>query len=197
MKSWHDPNSTESRLAEGLARLAAVAREAEWRQADKAGLTPTQADILRLLAGRPGGLRVTDAALHLGVRKATASEAASALVRKLLLEKRAEPGDGRASRLVATEPGRRVAAAWTDGFAGVVAMTPEAARPMLLEIVVGTIRALQTQGLIPPQRICLTCRHLRENAEPGDGGPFFCAFVGAPFGAESLQTDCPDHLAAA
>ena len=39
----------ERRLADGLTRLAAVARQLDWQTAADAGLSPTQADILRLL----------------------------------------------------------------------------------------------------------------------------------------------------
>ncbi|HUG98140.1 MAG TPA: MarR family transcriptional regulator [Gammaproteobacteria bacterium] len=45
-------------------------------------MSPTQADILRFIANRPKGARLTAAAAHAGVRKATASDAVAALERK-------------------------------------------------------------------------------------------------------------------
>ncbi len=52
----------DKRLADGLTRLAAVARQADWQEAASAGLSPTQADILRFVANRPEGARLTAAA---------------------------------------------------------------------------------------------------------------------------------------
>ena len=71
----------DRRLADGLTRLAAVARQLDWQSAEAAGLSPTQADILRFVASRPAGARLTAAAAHAGVRKATASDAVTALER--------------------------------------------------------------------------------------------------------------------
>ena len=79
----------DRRLADGLTRLAAVARQLDWQAAEAAGLSPNQADILRFVATRPEGARLTAAAAHAGVRKATASDAVAALERKALARKHA------------------------------------------------------------------------------------------------------------
>jgi hypothetical protein len=49
-------------LADGLTPLAAVARQLDWQSAESAGLSPTQAEILRFVANRPAGARLTAAA---------------------------------------------------------------------------------------------------------------------------------------
>jgi uncharacterized membrane protein YccC len=63
----------DQRLADGLTRLAAVSRQVDWQAAQVSGLSPTQADILHFVSNRPGGARLTAAAAHVGVRKATAN----------------------------------------------------------------------------------------------------------------------------
>lgn len=187
----------DRRLADGLARLAAVARQLDWQAAAGAGLSPTQADILRFVANRPQGARLTAAAAHAGIRKATASEAVAALERKALLRKYADAADGRAVALKATPKGHRVAQAWPSSFAPIVAGLAQPEQEVLLELVVKMIRQLQQRELIAPQRSCVTCRYFRENVAPGTGTPHFCAFVGAPMAVRHLRVDCAEHACAA
>lgn len=186
----------DRRLADGLSRLAAVARQLDWQAAEAAGLSPTQADILRFLVNRPSGSRLTDAAAHAGIRKATASDAVTALERKALVRKHADASDGRAVVLKATAKGNRVAQAWPSSFAPIVADLSETEQETLLGLVVKMIRQLQLRHLIAPQRTCVTCRHFRENVAPGTSSPHFCAFVGAPMGDRHLRVDCAEYESA-
>ena len=187
----------ESRLSDGLTRLAAVARQLDWQAAEGAGLSPTQADFLRFVANRPEGARLTAAAAHAGVRKATASDAVAALERTALVNKDAVASDGRAVALKATDKGNRVAQAWPSSFAPIVACLSEAEQETLLGLVVKMIRQLQQRQLIAPQRTCVTCRHFRENVAPNTSTPHYCAFVGAPMADRHLRVDCAEHESAA
>ena len=187
----------DRRLADGLTRLAAVARQLDWQAAASAGLSPTQADILRFVASRPEGARLTAAAAHIGVRKATASEAVTTLETKSLLRKQADASDGRAIALKATAKGTRVAREWPASFGPVVEGLSDNEQEMLLALVIKMIRQLQLRELIAPQRTCVTCRHFRENVAPGTASPHFCAFVGAPMAERHLRVDCPEHESAA
>ncbi len=187
----------DRRLSDGLTRLAAVARQIDWQAAEAASLSPTQADILRFVANRPQGARLTDAAAHAGIRKATASDAVTALERKALVHKYADAADGRAVALKATPKGKRVAQAWPSSFAPIVAGLSLAEQEMLFGLVVKMIRQLQQRQLIAPQRTCVTCRHFRENVAPGTGMPHFCAFVRAPMAGRHLRVDCAEHESAA
>jgi len=187
----------DRRLADGLTRLAAVARQLDWQAAASAGLSPTQADILRFVASRPEGARLTAAAAHIGVRKATASDAVTTLETKSLLRKQADAADGRAIALKATAKGTRVAREWPASFGPVVEGLSDNEQEMLLALVIKMIRQLQLRELIAPQRTCVTCRHFRENVAPGTASPHFCAFVGAPMAERHLRVDCPEHESAA
>lgn len=185
------------RLADGLTRLAAVARQLDWQAAATAGLSPTQADILRFVANRSEGARLTAAAAHAGVRKATASDAVAALEGKSLLRKDADAADARAVALKATPTGHEVARSWPRSFAPVVAGLTRTEQEVLLGLVIKMIRQLQQRQLIAPQRTCVACRHFRENVAPGTGTPHFCAFVGAPMGDQHLRVDCAEYESAA
>ncbi len=185
------------RLADGLTRLAAVARQLDWQAGESAGLSPTQADILRFVASRPDGVRLTAAAAHAGIRKATASDAVTTLESKSLLRKQADATDGRAVALKATTKGRQIAREWPSGFRPVVEGLTESEQESLLTLVVKMIRHLQQRQLIAPQRTCVSCRFFRENIAPGTSTPHFCAFVGAPMAERHLRVDCPEHESAA
>jgi DNA-binding MarR family transcriptional regulator len=185
-----------TRVADGLARLATVARQLDWQAAESAGLSPTQAEILRFVAQRPEGVRLTATAAHAGIRKPTASDAVAALERKGLLRKHADRRDARAVSLRATPRGQQVARAWPPSFLPVIDGLSPVEQARLLELVVKMIRQLQLRGLIAPQRSCVSCRHFRENVAPGSAAPHFCAFVGAPMADRHLRVDCPEHEAA-
>jgi DNA-binding MarR family transcriptional regulator len=187
----------ELRLADGLTRLAAVARQLDWQTAVTAGLSPTQADVLRFVANRPEGARLTATAAHVGVRKATASDAVATLENKELLRKCADMSDARAVALKATSTGYEIARSWPRSFAPVVAGLTQTEQEVLHGLVIKMIRNLQQRQLIAPQRTCVACRHFRENVAPGTSSPHFCAFVGAPMGDRHLRVDCADYESAA
>ncbi len=185
------------RLADGLARLAAVARQLDWQAAAAAGLSPTQADILRFVANRPEGARLTATAAHVGVSKATASDTVTALASKDLLGKYADALDARAVALKATPRGHDIAQSWPRNFALVVAGLTQTEQEVLLGLVIKMIRQLLQRQLIAPQRTCVACRHFRENVAPGTSFPHFCALVGAPMGDRHLRVDCAEYESAA
>ena len=187
----------ERRLADGLTRLAAVARQLDWQTAADAGLSPTQADILRFVAGRPEGARLTAVAAHIGVRKATASDAVSTLETKSLIRKHPDASDRRATALKTTAKGARVAAGWPSSFRPVVDGLSAQEQEALMALVIKMIRQLQLRELIAPQRTCVSCRHFRENVAPGTASPHYCAMVGAPMAERHLRLDCPEHESAA
>lgn len=187
----------ELRLADGLTRLAAVARQLDWQTAATAGLSPTQADILRFVANRPEGTRLTATAAHVGVRKATASDAVTTLESKELLSKYTDVSDARAVTLKATFTGYEVAQSWPSSFAPVVAGLSLTEQEVLHGLVIKMIRHLQQRQLIAPQRTCVACRHFRENVAPGTSSPHFCAFVGTPMGDRHLRVDCAEYESAA
>lgn len=186
--------SLERRLSDGLARLAAVARQQDWQTAETKNLTPTQADILQFVASRTDGVRLAAAAAQAGVRSATASEAVSTLERKGLLAKHADPADKRAILLRATASGHEMAEDWLSSYDTVVSGLGALEQETALRLVLKMIQSLQLRGLIAPQRTCVSCKYYRENAAPDSVSPHLCTLVGAPFADRDLRVDCPDHI---
>ncbi|HRP07326.1 MAG TPA: MarR family winged helix-turn-helix transcriptional regulator [Gemmatimonadales bacterium] len=179
-------------LAFGLARLAALARQESWRAGEEHGLTPTQADILDLLARRTAGLRLGQLAELLHITQPTTSDAVAALVRKKLVRRLADPSDGRVTLLRATAGGLRLAERWPESFAAVVEAMSAEDRASMLAIVMRTIAGLVEAGTITPQRMCLSCRFFAPDTHPGSSKPHHCGYLDTPLGAGDLRTDCPE-----
>jgi DNA-binding MarR family transcriptional regulator len=194
-----DPTHTlRRRLRDGLERVAAALRADEWSALESAPLNPTQAQILGFLCGRDGA-RVGVIARHLGVSQPTATDSLAALERKGLTARRADPRDARAVEVVPTAAGAALVAdldAQETTTDRALATLTEPEQRDFLAMLIKIIRALQTEGAIPPQRLCVTCRYFRPNAHSGPSAPHHCDYVDAAFGAEALRLDCPEQVEA-
>ncbi len=186
----------KEQLSFGLARLAALARQDEWRAGEAEGLTPTQGDVLRVLTQRPEGMRLSAVAAHLHISQPTASDAVATLERKGLVQKRADPDDGRALLLRVTRTGRALANRWPLSFSALADAMAPADQAALLAVVTRAIHTLQRQGAIPPQRMCLSCKYFAPNIHRDKARPHHCRFIDAPIGDGDLRVDCPEHEAA-
>jgi DNA-binding MarR family transcriptional regulator len=185
-----------ARILEGLERIATAIRADDWARARAAGINPTQLAILDGLEGRSTGLVVKDLARQLGVSQPTATDSILALERKGLLEKRAEPSDGRSLRVVITEAGRRTveaAARQSGAVEQAVGAFEGEEQARMLGLVLFLIRQLQENGAIPIQRMCVSCRHFRPYAHADAAKPHHCNFVDAAFGQQDLRIDCREH----
>lgn len=192
-------DSTTLRLRDGFERISLVLRADLWTSASEAGLNPAQAQVLRLLANRPAGLRPKDVAAHLGVSGPSIADTLAALVRKGMVSREADPADARGAQVRATAEGVRIGGIFRGNgsqlASALAALSPEA-REQLLLTQIAVIRTLQQAGVIPLQRMCISCVHFRPDAHPGTGEPHHCAFVDAAIGNRDLRLDCGDHEAA-
>lgn len=181
----------------GLSRIGTVLRSQAWEGAAGTGIHPTQAQVLVFLArSRPPGLRLSELADRLAVTRPTASESVTALERKGLLERQADPQDGRAVRITLTAAGRKAAAGlaeWPDLLLEVVADLDQGEKGALLRVLMKLIRGLQLRGEISPQRMCVTCRFFQPDVHDDVMKPHHCGYVDAPFGDGQLRMDCPEH----
>jgi DNA-binding MarR family transcriptional regulator len=184
-----------ARIVEGLERIATALKSDDWVRAQATGLNPTQLAILKALESRSSGMSVKELSSQLGVSQPTATDSILALERKALVEKRADPADGRAVCIFISKAGR--AAIGGDQASGAVARATAALddedQGQLLVQLVSVIRLLQEQGSIPIQRMCVSCRHFRPHAHADAARPHHCTFVDAAFGQQDLRIDCRDH----
>ena len=179
----------------GLAKLSLVMRHEAWKASGQRGLTPTQSQILAVIAGSRHPLGITSIAEQLAVTMGTASEAVSTLADKGLVEKLPDPADGRAIVVHLTRSGRREASKaeqWPDTMRSAVESLPAREQSALLRGLVGMVRSLQLQGSIPTSRMCVECRFFRPNEHAGTERPHHCQFINAPIADVDLRLDCDD-----
>jgi DNA-binding MarR family transcriptional regulator len=190
----------EQRIATGLAKIGLALKHQSWQNAGGRGLSPTQAQILALLAGAPEPQRPSALAERLAVSLPTVSESVRVLVEKKLVEKIPDAKDARATLLGLTASGRaeaKQAAGWPDFLASAAEALDDEEQEVFFTGLVKMIRTLQDRGQIPVSKMCVTCRYFRPNEHAGEALPHHCAFVDAPLGARHLRLECPDHDAAA
>ena len=192
-----DPPTLESRVATGLHKIGLALKHRDWLEASEHGLSPTQGQILAVLAGE-GALTASEVSARLGVGLATISEAVTTLAAKGLVRRAPDARHPRARLLDLTASGRRRAAharAWPEFLTEAVGTLTAAEQTTLLRALMKMIRTLQEQRQIPVQRMCVSCTHFRPHVRDGDP-PHHCAFVDAPLGGADLRLDCRDHAAA-
>jgi hypothetical protein len=62
----------------------------------------------------------------------------------------------------------------------------------LLPLLMLLLRALEENGQIPVQRMCLTCTYFRPNVHAASR-PHHCALVNAPMRSSQLRVACDEH----
>ncbi|MEM7233348.1 MAG: MarR family transcriptional regulator [Planctomycetota bacterium] len=193
--STNQPTEAGDQITAGLFKLALVLRHQAWQSSGQRGLTPTQSQILALVGALEPGVSVSFIAKHLSITKGTASEAVSALERKELVRKEADPNDGRALILRLTRKGRREAqqsAQWPEVVVQAVNALPAAEQGGFLRGLLGLIGVLQERGAIPTSRMCAECRFFRPNEYPGRDKQHHCAYLEAPIADSELRIDCAE-----
>lgn len=184
----------DQRLATGLYTLGLAVNHEERQHALAAGISTTQASILTLLS-LEGAKTPSDVCNFLGVSLPTVSDSVRALVDKGLVKRRPNPSHRRATILTLTRAGRvgaRRAANVPEFLATAVGTLSDAQQERLLSMLVLLLRALQENGQIPAQRMCLTCTFFRPNVHAA-ARPHHCAFVDAPMGPTHLRLVCDEH----
>lgn len=185
-------------ITTGLSKVAAALRSLAWEGGTVQHLTPTQGQILMLLAERAGApIRLSEVAAELCMTAATASDAVMALVDKRLANKARSVEDQRALVITLTAAGRREAqrtTGWADVVrAGVKSMTPEE-QGVFLRGLTKVIGSLQEQGVISVARMCAGCTYFRPYVHVDAAKPHHCGLVKKPMGESHLRLDCPDFI---
>lgn len=185
------------KLAAGLAKISLVLRHDAWARGGATGVTPTQAQILVLLADRrPTLLTVSAIAAELALTQPTVSDAVGALVRKKLALRLRDPADARVIRVQPTKAGLTCAAAsrlWPDALVRAIGTLESGEQRVFVKALVKMIHSLQESGQIPVARMCTSCTYFRPNVHTGTDRPHHCAYVDAPLGDVDMRIDCGDH----
>lgn len=183
------------RVTHSLLRLGTAMRSQAWEWAESVGLTPTQGDILMLLAQRKSPLRLGDIARETALTAATTSDAVSTLEAKGLIEKRRALDDGRALAVRLTARGRTAAKRaqhWPDFLNTAVGKLDDDEQAVFYRTLIKMIRQLEVQGDIPEHRMCATCCHFEPSRNPKKA-PHQCAAFGQMIPDIELRLDCERH----
>ncbi len=191
----NDPCQREQAAA-GLEQLASLVRAHSWRSEGLPALPPTQAAVLRMLAGEDNGLRAQQIAARLDVSPASLSDTLKTMQAKGWIARRTDAGDRRASIVHLSKQGRALAARLKHPARGMAALLQgldAADVGALLRVAQLLVGKAQQQGMATGLRTCLGCRFFRPFASGDAAQPHVCGFLGTPFGDAELRADCADQ----
>ncbi len=189
MTSTAEP-ALPQKIATGLSKVGLALKFQSWHAAGEQGLSPTQTQILVLLAGGRGGLRPSALAEQLAIKAPTVTDSVSALVAKGLVERTRDPADARASLVTLTPAGRaraRANAGWPDFLAIAVEAMSDAEQDVFYQGLLKVIGSLQRAGQIPLSGMCLSCQHFRATPR------HHCTLLDVPLPVRDLRLDCAEH----
>ena len=176
-----------------LERVHMATRSALQRTVHQQGMSPLQAQILCYLYQNES-VCVSQLAEHFGLSKPTVSDAVGTLISKNMLEKKANPLDGRSFDLVLTSKGQEEAvliAQYAAPFLESVAELTGEQQEALWDALLNLVRVMEGQAMIPHQRICFTCEHFSRDHLP-EGG-YYCCLMESPLSIAALRADCAEH----
>ena len=185
-------------ITTGLIKVAAALRSQAWEGGNARKLTPTQGQILVLLAERATKpICLNDVASELCLTAATASDAVMTLVEKKLVKKERSPDDQRVLVITLTASGRREAqqtTGWAEVVrAGVRSLAPDE-QAVFLRGLIKVMSSLQVQGVISVARMCVGCTYFQPYAHVDAARPHYCGFVNKPMGDGQLRLECSDFI---
>lgn len=196
--TMHGEKTVVDHITTGLTKIAMALRNQAWEGGAARKLTPTQGQILVLLAERGDqSIRLNDVASALCVTAATVSDAVITLVEKQLVKKDRSAEDQRALVITLTAAGQREAkqtSGWTEVVqAGVKSLTPDE-QAVFLRGLTKIMHSLQEQGVISVARMCASCTYFQPYVHVDAAKPHHCGFVDKPMGEGQLRLDCQEFV---
>lgn len=196
MSSPFDPiqqeNDLDARITFALERISLVFKSMHLEQAKKTNLSPIQLQILVfLLYHSPEMHRVSYLAQEFNLTKATISDSVKALIQKGLMDKVSDPSDSRSFVLNLTPEGKKQAqdaAQMINPMATVIGKYTGDKKEIFYRILFNTIKDLQTNGLIPVQRMCFSCSNYQNK-----DGEHYCKLLKKTLEDSTLRLDCLEH----
>ncbi len=186
----------DSKVVAAIERISEALRALLRAEARSESVSPIQAQMLVFLRSRRSHTRVGELAAEFGVTPATVSDALSTLEGKDLIQRKSDPEDARALRVVLTGKGRRTAtrlSAWANPVRALLEDESGPAKEATLGVLLDLIARMERGGFLSRARVCLTCRYFRRDLHRDGERPHHCTLLGAPLGPATLRLDCPEH----
>lgn len=185
----------EEKILSALERVHVATKSSLQKTVQQQNLSPLHAQILNHLRDNgPSG--VSTLAVQLRVTKATISDSISSLHSRKLVKKLPDKTDRRSHRVSLTAAGEKEAAllsTYAAPFLKSVSTMDEAQKNALWEALLNLLKVMQTQGLIPPTRMCMTCRHFEQKSD----GSKYCRLMEITLAIPDLRSNCAEHSQAA
>lgn len=189
----------DPKLVAAIDRLGHALRIQMAHVARAHGLTLTQLQLLlRLRTDPPERRRVGALAGELDVTLPTVSDAITALERKGMVDRSADPQDGRGVRIVLTSHGHQIADSadsWQVRAQYLLRSVSEPDKERALGFLLGLLAELHREGFLTVARMCPTCRYFRP--DEAEAPVHRCVMLDLSLGPADLRVDCPDHEPAA
>ena len=182
----------EEKIFTALERIHTANRSSLQKSVHAHGISPLQAQIMHHIASRKTA-SISQLAEYLKVSKPTISDAAAILTEKKLLKKIIDAVNARSYQLVLTPKGRNETAktsSYATPFLEALVRMKEEQKTALWEALLQLLMTLQTQGLIPLQRMCFSCKHFEQNK---NGNAYYCRLMESALSLDSLRVDCSEH----
>lgn len=182
----------EEKIFAALERIHTSSRSALTRAGHEHGLSPLQAQILHFVHRR-NTASASQLADQLRVSKPTISDAIATLLTKKLIKKTASKGDGRGYSITLTAKGRNEAvllASYATPFLDSVNTLSELQKQALWDALINLLRTMESQGLIPHQRMCFSCKYFEHKKA---GTQYYCRLMEVPLAIDKLRIDCNEH----
>lgn len=189
----HQQNEIESKMVVGLERIAEVFRFLLWERAKMLGLSPIQIQILIFLKHHtPEKAKVSYLSKEFNLSKPTISDSILTLEKKNLIQKVLDPTDTRSFTINLTDKGEKIVLE-TEDFANplksIFTEFSNEEKVFFWSILSKTIFKLNTNGIIPIQRMCFNCKFYEER--PGEA---HCLLLNKKLRTKDIRIDCPEFI---
>jgi len=182
----------DENIFSALDRIHTASRSALQQTVHAHGLSVLQAQIMTFIHRRSEAT-VTQLAQQLTVSKPTISDAVATLVEKKLLKRAITAKDARGYTVSLTRKGQMETVElenYATPFVNSVHMLSAPQKDALWETLLHLLRTMESRGLIPHQRMCVSCRHFAEDV---NGSDYYCRLMDIPLPVANLRLDCSEH----
>lgn len=185
----------EEKILSALERMHVATKSSLQKAVQQQNLSPLHAQALHYLRDN-GPQPVSLLAMQLRVSKATISDSVASLRAKKLVKKQPDKNDRRSHRIALTAAGEKEAAllsVYAAPFLQSVSGMDETQKHALWEALLNLLKVMQAQGLVPPARMCMTCRHFEQKSD----GRKYCRLMETDLAIPDLRINCSEHRQAA
>ncbi len=195
----HQHLDVDSKIAAALERLSQGFRSLLWEKTKKLNISPIQIQMLVFLFfHHKTQASISQLSREFGLTPATVSDAIATLQKKELVTRTPLATDRRVVLVHLTADGKKMArrlSTWSNAIYENIATLQVEDKAAVLNFLMLLINSLNEAGVIPVNRMCVSCRYFRTNQSSQTQQPYFCDLIQKPLANATLRFDCPEHEA--